>query len=931
MSTLQPALFIGIGHRGRQVLQNLKRQVLSSHGVLPVLRWLALDVQRGSATVPTPLSANNDLGALDAAETFGLPRQEPGTLGISRAESRQAFRARTEELADLIRQTLPALTSYEAIAAVEAAGFQVADSLQVALYVVADLGDPVGGGLAEEVAYLISEICRQQGREPRCAGVFFLPDATQTDPIAETNAYATLKELDAYLADPSLRRNGLPDSLSSAFPFGHETHLVFDRGCYLLDTTNEQAYTVPVQVLVEQAARWLYSMSVLALHQVVDDAFDKRFARRTIRRKIRAYGSFGLAGHTLPTSAFRDWCAVRLGRTIVRQGLLDEGDGRLPAGAVEDFVSRNGLRVPDLTTLLQTSIVNLVSEEIVQHLRAGHLQELDNRLRGALRQVRETDLALWQRQVRNRTTALGRQVSDSLARELLALMRQSPTGAVAMAREFLNRLGDKVTSQEEVLAQQEKQYDARRHQVIAQASRLSYQLKTILMSSPPHPILALTVLGGVLLPVAYWLVVLFAAAKPQGSEGIWPAWSLLLGGVGLVVAYHLWTARRQGQEQRAAYIAHLRTRAELELAPLVTHAASALYQQIRAAIGGLDDGLDQLTNRLAESAEGMAALEQKATATLAGQARPGPWQSLLTPSLAERIYRRSEGDLETHLPAAVEALGPPGNWATCQADDLTSQILAYAHDYFQGVGSLRAQDVLGQQLSTSEDLSQWLAELLRRAAPRCAFSAVTRSQSRVPSRVAQVLITDGPPDSELSTLFTALAPDAQVLHTGNAQTIAVVSMRWGLPAFALRRMNQYWAAYASALQQRDLSMHISPEDLLLPEPIPAQIGLPVRTALFAVALGLELIHRDAAGSFLVKNASGQPVSLGDRKETAAVLLGRWSAGARALHRAVRATIASLGDRVVTDRLQRYLHSVEDLTAWERQTIKQLIANLSVSV
>ena len=928
MSTLQPTIFIGIGHRGRQVLQHLKRQIVSSHGALPALRWLALDMACDSATAVTSPSAGVDLGTLDAQEMFCIPWRGPMGPCISRAESQQAFRTCVEELVDLIQQTLPALTSYEAIAAVKAAGLQVADTIQVALYIVADLGDPVGGSLAGETAYLVGQVCRQQGREPRCAAVFFLPDASQADPDAEVNAYTALKELDACLADPTLRRNGLPDSLASVFPFGRETHFLFDRGCYLLDTVNEQAYTVPGQVLVEQAAQWLYCMSVLALHRVVDDTFDKRFAQRTIRHKIRAYGSFGLAGHTLPAGALRNWCAARLGQTVIRQGLLGNDEGRLPAGAVEDLMSRLGLRVPDLTKELRTSIVTDVSEKVVQYLRAGRLEELDNRLRGALRQVREVDLPLQQRQVQSRVTTLGHQVSDSLVQELLALMRQSSTGAIAVVHKFLNRLDAELASQEEVLARQEKQYSAQRHQVIAQVSRLSSQLKVVLMSLPPRPILALTVLGGLVLPIAYWFVVLLALAKSQGSAGVRLAWPLLLVGVGAVVAYHLETVRRQAQRQRAAYVEHLHMRAELELTPLVAHAASVLYQQIRRTISELGNGLDQIARRLVEAADNMTTVEQKATETMADQARPGPWQSLLTPSLAERIYRLNVGDMETHLPAAVEALGLPENWAICPTDVLISQILAYALNYFQDVRSLRVTDVLREQSPVSEDLSQQLAELFHRAAPQCAFSDVTPSQSRVPSRIAHVLILGGPADAELSTLFTASLPDAQVLNTGNTQTVVVVSMRWGLPVFALRRLNQYWKAYAGALQQKDVSMHTFPQDLLLPEPIPAPVGLPDRAALFAVALGLELIGQDAAGSFLVKDTSGQPMSLGDRKEIAAVLLGQWSGGARALHREIRATIASLGGRAAADRLQYYLNSTVDLTAWERRAVKQFIASLT---
>jgi hypothetical protein len=532
---------------------------------------------------------------------------------------------------------------------------------------------------------------------------------------------------------------------------------------------------------------------------------------------------------------------------------------------------------------------------------------------------------LWQQQVQERVTALGRQVGDSLAKKLLDLMRRPSTGAMAVAHGFLNHLDVEVTAQEEALAHQEKRYDAHRHQVIAQASRLGYQLRTLLMSLPPRPLLILTALGGVLLPVLYWLAVLVDIVKSQGGAGIWPAWFLLLGGVGVVVAYYVWSARYRGQKQREAHIEHLRTRAELELAPLVARAAATFYRQVRATIGELNCGLDQLAGCLAEAAENMAALEQKAAEALADQARPGSWQSLVTPSLAEQIYRHRVGDLEAHLPAVVEALGPPDSWMTYLNSVLTSQIQTYALDYLKDVRSLRAKDVLGQQ--TTQDLSQWLIELLRRSVPRCAFSAITRSQSRLPSRVAHVLIVDGAVNAELLTLFTALSPDAQVLNTGNAQTVEVVSMRWGMPAFAVRRMDQYWTAYASTLQQNDVSIHASPEDFMLPEPIPAQVGLPDKGTLFAIALGMGLIDRDADGSFLVEDASGQPVLLSDRKETAAVLLGRWSGGARTLHRAVRATVASLGDRAAAERLQHYVHSTEDLTAWERQAIQQFVADL----
>jgi len=927
VSTLEPTLFIGIGHRGQQVLHELKGQILSAHGDLPALRWLALDIPGAEAPAsPSPL-AGDEAVALSAEETFHIPCAALQRPGPSRADSQQAFRAASDALTDRLRQILPALTSYEAIAATRGAGFDMADALQVAVYIVADLGDALGGALADPLAHLIARICRQQGREPRCAGVFFLPDATQTDPVAEANAYAALKELDAHLADPDLRRNGHDASQPLPLTLGPETAAIFDRGCYLLDTLNERAYTVPLQVLVEQAARWLYSMSVLALYRVIDDTFDLRLAQRSIRRKIRAYGSFGLAGHSLYSGAFRDWYAARLGQAIVRQGLLDPEGVHLPAGAVEDFVARNGLRAPDLLALLRAAIVTAVSEQTIRHLHSGQLDELDDRLRGALRQVREVDLPLQQQQVRHSLTALNRQVGDALTQKLLALMRQSPCSALANAREFLRRLDAEMAAQEKELAQQEQGYTAHRHQVIAQASRLGYQLKTTLMSLPPRPVIVLAALGGLLLPLLYWLAVTLTVAKSADGTRIWLIWPLLLGGAGLVVAYQLWRSRRQSEKQRAAYVEHLHTRAELELTPLLSHAASTLYKKVRTTITQLSAELEQLATRLEQAADSLEAREREAAAAMAEQARPGPWQSLLTLELAQEFCRLDSKDLETHLPVAIEALGPPDNWPDCSAGVLIADLLAHSREHLRRSGRLRIQDVLRQRFPTSEELSQWLSGLLHRAAPQCAFSDDLLSRSVTPSHVAHVLILDESLGDELAALLNELAPDTQVLKTGNSQSIVAVAMRWGLPAFALRRLDQYWAAYAGALRQSNLALHVSPDDLLLPEPTPAPSGLPDRAALLAVALGLGLIVRHAADPILVKDASGQAVSLGKHKETAAVLLGQWPAGARALHRAVRDAIAGLGGRAAARRLQHYLHSTADLATWERQAIEQFIADL----
>ena len=146
MTTLQPALFIGLGHRGKQVLHHLKRQIRSLHSALPILHWLTIDLRQNDATTSKSLPAGDGSEAMDTDETF-LICWQGSDLPPSRPQSYQAFQEHTKEFAAFIRQILPTMTCYEAITAVEASGFQVADSLELALYIVADLGDPVGSSL----------------------------------------------------------------------------------------------------------------------------------------------------------------------------------------------------------------------------------------------------------------------------------------------------------------------------------------------------------------------------------------------------------------------------------------------------------------------------------------------------------------------------------------------------------------------------------------------------------------------------------------------------------------------------------------------------------------------------------------------------------------------------------------------------------------
>jgi hypothetical protein len=225
---LKPAIIVGIGQGGIDVLRHFRRQVAERYGTferLPHLRLLCIDtdaeaLQKASGAEPGSLAAGEVVpmrlnraghylkprrngrslieGWFDPQTLYRIPRNAQ-TLGL-RCLGRLAYCDHYASFAARLRTELEACRAPEALERADRHTKLGLRSSRPRIYVVAGLGGGTGGGMFLDAAYTAKHRLRQLGySEPDVVGVFLLPPADRaTKPQAVANTFAALKELNHF-------------------------------------------------------------------------------------------------------------------------------------------------------------------------------------------------------------------------------------------------------------------------------------------------------------------------------------------------------------------------------------------------------------------------------------------------------------------------------------------------------------------------------------------------------------------------------------------------------------------------------------------------------------------------------------------------------------------------------------------------------------
>jgi serine/threonine protein kinase len=223
---LFPALVIGVGQLGMQVLQRLRDRIVKRFGStaqLPNVRMLLLDTDqeivkaatRGPATsalsvqeiVLTPLHRPSHYlrpregrikveAWLDPRMVYRIPRSQ-ATNGV-RALGRLAFIDNHRAIVRRLQNDLDAcLNPNVLMLAGQQTGLGVRSN-RPRVYVVAGIAGGAGGGMFLDLTYTVRNLLKQAGyNQPDVTGLFFLPPTKgrRARTLALGNAYAALTEM----------------------------------------------------------------------------------------------------------------------------------------------------------------------------------------------------------------------------------------------------------------------------------------------------------------------------------------------------------------------------------------------------------------------------------------------------------------------------------------------------------------------------------------------------------------------------------------------------------------------------------------------------------------------------------------------------------------------------------------------------------------
>ncbi len=227
---LFPALVVGLGQKGLEILQVLREAVLDNFGAvsaLPNLRFLYIDSDPDAVQAAT--HDERGAAAFEPAEAFlarlnrpshylkprdgrmavdswfnpkllyRIPRN-PVTTGI-RALGRLAFVDHYRSIAARLRAELEACTKPETLAGANRHTRLGLRTNAPRVYIVGGLGGGTGGGMFLDIAYVARSQLRHLGyAHPDLVGLFLLPGVERLDKqgartAAVGNAYAALTEM----------------------------------------------------------------------------------------------------------------------------------------------------------------------------------------------------------------------------------------------------------------------------------------------------------------------------------------------------------------------------------------------------------------------------------------------------------------------------------------------------------------------------------------------------------------------------------------------------------------------------------------------------------------------------------------------------------------------------------------------------------------
>jgi serine/threonine protein kinase len=392
---LRPALVIGIGGLGGEVVRQLRHRLSLQFGdehMLPVFRGLIVDTDRTNLQRP---ATTNDTESLQPHEVLHTPlfrpdhyrNQSAGLLqwldrrwlyNIPHSLSTEGMRPlgrlalidHVAEVLNRVAEAVDAICSVESRSQAEGAFACKMPQAAPRIYVVAGIGGGTGAGMVLDLGYLVRQVLESRALpEDSLYGVLLhvKTETQQEANLARINSYATLLELNHYL-QPGSRYVGEPggvlrDRSGPCAPFS-ETYVV-ELGLSAIGSTANIASVV----------EYLYSNLATEAGDCLDNYRQNTAGAASRSRGEGCIRTFGLYRLTIPRLELAEDVGAMLARQLVRSWIEAQGGDRLrpvidlPLAAW----SLEGAAVMDRLDKLTTKCLGADPGETIQQAIEKHL------------------------------------------------------------------------------------------------------------------------------------------------------------------------------------------------------------------------------------------------------------------------------------------------------------------------------------------------------------------------------------------------------------------------------------------------------------------------------------------------------------------------------------------------------------------------------
>ncbi len=498
-----PALIVGLGGAGAEVLRNIKRRMhLYPDRDRGPVKLLLIDSdleeqQRGEPEVhfskeeffdisldfiPFAIQREIERGNPGLSHIDWVPVRERYTIpppSAGRQQTRFIGRLSFFQVVDVLEQRLEKL--FQGLATYLAPSPEQPDA-SPQVYLITSICGGIGAGIFLDVAYLLRHHLRRYPEAP-LTGFLVLPGAFANIDVAKrimnANACAALMELDHFMNTQAFHccygPEGQGRDVSCEVP-------PFDF-CYLIEGQNERG--VPLEHGYRDVVRLIAEAVFLRFGSEVDNRLPTRnsgyspaFARR-VAGKRTAYSAFGMQGLVLPVAQARQVDGAQLGLALVKQ-LLEAAPPPRAAVASELDLLLQEQHLADredgnqLVKLLQSlghtdHPVHFASPET--KIDYAKPRSIRAQLAELLAQL-QAELAIAQRALRQQSGTIGKTVTGSIAKRLCELL-DTPDGGLTPAIAFLTALKD-------LLTKTYQQCEGQQAQQMQQQSEADRQLESAL-------------------------------------------------------------------------------------------------------------------------------------------------------------------------------------------------------------------------------------------------------------------------------------------------------------------------------------------------------------------------------------------------------------------------------------------------------------------